>query len=167
MKKPILFIAAAILVAMPNQAQAQNYHKNYGNSRVVNQHQTGLHYSDSSYISCGALSRSAQGKEAGMTNNGLPSTTWGGYIRSPGDGIYNGMDGTMRMENGSVVYADEVNRARFMQQQKQMQQQMRYRQRLMQQNMYSQPQGNFYMPGSNGGAASYSTGVAGYGSYGR
>lgn len=167
MKHLNLILAAAILLSTGSQAaQAQNYHKNYGGSRVVNQNQTGLHYSDSSYINCGTLSRSAQGKQAGMTNNGLPGTTWGGYIRSPGDGIYNGMDGTMRMENGAVVYRDELVRAQMANQMRQQQQMMQYRQRQMQQQ-YPQQQGNFYVPGSNGGAASYSTGVAGYGSYGR
>ena len=63
-----------------------------------------------------------------------------------------------------MVYADEISRAnyaRHMQSQRQ-QMMMVYRQR---QNMNTVQQGNFYVPGSNGGAANYGSGAAGYSSY--
>lgn len=167
MKKAILAMATGSFVLagsiLPANAQ---YHQNYGGSRVVNQNQTGLYHNDPSYISSGTLSRSAQGKQAGMTSgfapSALPSTSWGGYIRNPGDDIYTGANGAMRNGNGSMVYADEIVRANMVKAAQAQQRRMRY-----QQQMYRQPQGNYYVPGSNGGAASYGGGgVASYGSYG-
>lgn len=161
MKKLSLVLAVLCLAGtLPANAQ---YHQNYGGSRVVQQNQTGLYHNDPSYISAGTLSRSAQGKQAGMSTSGLPSTSWGGYIRNPGDDIYTGANGAMRQDNGSMVYADEVMRANMMRQYKSQQQRMRYQQQMMYQQRV--PQGNFYVPGSNGSAANYGSGVSGYGSY--
>lgn len=165
MKKELTFVLGILLAAGASlPVQAQGYHKGYGNGRVVQQNQTGLFYSDPSYISCGTLSRSAQGKQAGMTNNGLPSTSWGGYIRNPGDDIYTGNNGAMRMDNGSMVYGDEIMRANMINQMKQRNAMMRMRQQ-QQRDVYTRQQGNFYVPGSNGGAAGYGSGVSGYGNY--
>jgi hypothetical protein len=159
-----LLLGAILLGGFNVPAQAQ-YHKNYGGSRVTNQNQTGLYHNDPSYISAGTMSRSAQGKNAGVTNAGLPSTSWGGYIRNPGDDIYTGNNGAMRKDNGSMVYGDEIANANrqkaFMAQQRQQQMMMMQ----MQQRQQVQ-QGNYYVPGSNGSAANYgSNGVAVYGSY--
>ncbi len=164
MKKLSLVVIALSILGLSSPAYAQNYHQNYGNGRVVQQNQTGLFHSDASYISSGSLSRSAQGKAAGMTNNGLPSTSWGGYIRNPGDDIYTGNNGAMRMGNGSMVYGDEIMRANMVAAAKRQRQEARFRQQQMM-NMRQQQQGNFYVPGSNGGASSYGSGAAGYGSY--
>lgn len=162
--KQLTLLLGILVLGTSLPAQAQNYHQSYGNGRVVQQNQTGLFYSDPSYISAGTLSRSAQGKQAGMTNNGLPTTSWGGYIRNPGDDIYTGANGAMRMDNGSMVYGDEIMRANMVNQMKRQRAMMQY-QNQQRQNMYRQQQGNFYVPGSNGGAASYGSGVSGYGSY--
>lgn len=162
MKKLSLVLAIlGLAVTLPANAQ---YHQNYGGGRVVQQNQTGLYHNDPSYINCGTLSRSAQGKQAGMTNGGLPNTSWGGYIRNPGDDIYTGANGAMRQDNGSMVYADEVMRANMVRQYKSQQQRMRYQQQ-QQMMMYNRPQGNVYVPGSNGSAANYGSGVSGYGNY--
>lgn len=145
---------------------AQGYHQSYGDSRVVRQNQTGLYNPSGSYLGAGTLSRSATGQAAGSRAGNLPSTTWSASIRAPGDGLYNGADGTMRQENGSVIYADQVMarnaRIRQIQEQRMMQQRM-------QEARYNQPQGNYYVPGSNGSASSYSNsgGVSSYGSYRR
>ena len=161
MKKTILLGLVILSGSLP--VNAQGYHQSYGDSRVVNQSQTGLYTPSSSYLGAGTLSKSATGQNAGIRAGGLPTTVWGGSIRAPGDGLYNGSDGTMRQENGAVIYADQ-----YMARQNQirrMAEQRMFRQR-QQQQQYNAPQGNFYVPGSNGGAAGYgSGGTAGYGSY--
>lgn len=162
----LLWSTVLFLNTLPALAQSYNY--SYGDSRVTNQNQTGLYTPSSTYIGGGTLSQSAQGKDAG-TGGALPTTVMGGYIRTPGDAIYNGQGnaGCIRMPNGSVIYKDDYQRM-------QMQQMARYR-RNQPRNNYQQSyqQGNFYVPGSNGGAASYGSsgggmvyqnGVAGYGS---
>lgn len=172
MWKNVLSGSALLLLATivsTSQANAQSYHVNYGNGRVVKQNQTGLFHNDPSYISAGCMSRSARGLAPGMTvgfaQSTAPTVSWGGFVRQPGDGIYNGSDGTVRMDNGCLNYSDivvqqEMNRMRKeMARQQRMQMQMRYNQRVQQ-------QGNYYMPGSNGGASGYASGgAAGYGSY--
>ena len=171
MKKAALICIATTLfsfTALPAESQA--YHANYSNSRVIKQNQTGLFYNDPSYISAGTLSRSARGLAPGMTvgfaASSAPQVRWGGFVRQPGDGLYNGSDGTMRMENGCVNYTDnylqmELNRMRkqlILQQRQQYLQSMVPRQRI---------QGNFYIPGSNGSAATYGRdgSVASYSSF--
>lgn len=161
MKKVILLGLVILSGGLP--VCAQGYHQSYGDSRVVNQSQTGLYTPSGSYLGAGTLSKSATGQAAGSRAGGLPSTVWGASIRAPGDGLYNGADGTMRQENGSVIYVDQYmarqNQMRRMQEQRMMRQRQ-------QQNQYNAPQGNFYVPGSNGGAAGYgSGGAAGYGNY--
>ena len=171
MWKNVLSGSALFIVAIvsTSPANAQSYHVNYGNGRVVKQNQTGLFHNDPSYISCGALSRSARGLAPGMTvgfaQTQAPTVSWGGFVRQPGDGIYNGSDGTVRMDNGCMNYADivvEQERQRFRKEYIR-QQRMRQAQRM---NMQMQQQGNFYVPGSNGGASGYASGgAASYGSY--
>ncbi|MBX9689600.1 MAG: hypothetical protein K2X27_23015 [Candidatus Obscuribacterales bacterium] len=162
--KKLVFAFGLLFLCAGLPVEAQNYHQSYGNGRVVQQNQTGLFHSDPSYISAGTMSRSAQGKAAGMTNGGLPTTSWGGYIRNPGDDIYTGNNGAMRQQNGSMVYGDEIARANMAAEMKRQRMMMQYQQQ-QRQNYYGRQQGNFYVPGSNGGAANYGSGVSGYGSY--
>lgn len=162
MKKVTLLIGLIFLSGLP--VSAQGYHQSYGDSRVVQQNQTGLYNPSGTYLGAGTLSRSATGQAAGSRAGGLPSTVWGASIRAPGDGLYNGADGTMRQENGSVIYVDQViaknNAIRRQQEAKLM------RQRMQSGYYNRQPQGTLYIPGSNGGAATYgSGGAAGYSSY--
>jgi hypothetical protein len=163
--KRIACLLGIITLASGLPAMAQ-YHQSYGDSRVVNQNQTGLYTPSGTYIGAGTMSRSAQGKQAGSNAGGLPTTSWGGYIRNPGDDIYTGNNGAMRMDNGSMVYGDEIARANAIKRMRQQERMMQYQQRRNMYGRQAQPQGNLYVPGSNGGAANYGSGVAGYGSYG-
>lgn len=160
MRSVVLFLGVTLFLGYLPAALAQTYHYNYGDSRVTNQSQTGLSNPSGTYIGTGTLSQSAQGRNAG-TGGALPNTTMGGYIRTPGDTIYNGQGetGCIRMPNGSVVYKDDYMRMQM----QQMASQRRFRQPTR--NNYYQQQGNFYVPGSNGGAASYGTGGGGTGAY--
>lgn len=166
-----LFLLTLLLSLSASSAEAQTYHKNFGHSRVVRQNQTGLFYSDPSYISCGALSRSARGLAPGMTvgfsASSAPPVRWGSFVRQPGDGLYNGSDGTVRMANGAVNYNDVVLSENMMQIRKYMiwQQRQQYLNSRIQQR-YERP-GNFYVPGSNGGSYRYgfNSSVLAYSSY--
>lgn len=173
MKKTCVFALLASLVAIL-PADAQGYHENYGGTRVIRQNQTGLvgDAGRATYIGVGTMSQTAQGKNPAGNPN-LPGVAMGGTIRTPGDNLYNGAN-TIRMENGSVNYKDNIIREYQMQQ---AMNQQRMMQRRMQNPYYQQRNGNFYVPGSNGGVSSYSApsgggnytynnGVAGYGSYG-
>lgn len=168
MKKQTILLGILLLsIGLPANAQ---YHKNYGGARVTNQNQIGLYHNDSSYVSTGTLGQSARDggqHKAGLQTGGLPSTSWGGYIRNPGDDIYTGANGAMRQDNGSMVYGDEIARANAQKRamaQRQQQQQMMMQ---MQQRRYGGgQQGTYYQPGSNGAAANYgSGGAATYSSY--
>ena len=150
-KKAIALVAFLAVQAVP--AFAQNYHYNYGDSRVVNQNQTGLYTPAATYIGAGTLSRSAQGKNAGV-GAALPAVNMGSHVRTAGDNMYNNQ-GTERMSNGALVYSDDIQRAAAMKQARyRRQQQMNF---MRQQQMYrtQAPQGNLYIPGSNGSAATY------------
>lgn len=149
MKTKSGLILAAILATQTIPAFAQ-YHYSYGDSRVTNQHQTGLYNPSSTYLGAGTLSQSAQGKAAGI-GGALPSVNMGAHVRTPGDNMYNN-DGTDRMYNGAFIYEDQkqqilrtkamkIQRQRMLMQQQQRQQQV-------------QP-GYVYMPGSNGASANY------------
>lgn len=93
-KKSELFaykLIAAILAFGCLPAGAQSYHYSYGNSRVVNQNQTGLYTPSSTYIGGGTMSRSAQGLPAGVSSSGLsglPQTNFGATVTTPGDNQY-------------------------------------------------------------------------------
>lgn len=72
-------------------AGAQSYHYSWGNSRVVNQNQTGLYMPSSTYIGSGTLSRSAQNLPAGVSSggmSGLPQTSFSPSVSTPGDNQY-------------------------------------------------------------------------------
>ncbi|SRR5579875_675496 len=90
MKSVVAFFTLAFVAGSP--ALAQGYSYSYGNSRVINQSQTGLYSPSSTYIGSGTLSRSAQGMQAGMStipaSNGLPPVHMGGTIGTPGDNQY-------------------------------------------------------------------------------
>lgn len=144
-------VVAAIILGQASPAFAQ-YHYSYGSSRVTNQNQTGLYRPAGTYIGCGTMSQSAQGKGAGVGGT-LPSVNMGSHVRTPGDNIYND-DGTERVGNGALVYKDEqeaMYRRQAAKRNSVLRRQM-YQERMQQQ---VQQQGNFYMPGSNGAAASY------------
>ncbi len=145
------FFVAALLVGQCMPAFAQ-YHYSHGDSRVVNQNQTGLYHPSATYIGNGTMSQSAQGKGAGV-GGALPAVNMGSHVRTPGDNIYNN-DGSDRMGNGALVYKDQeeaMSQAQRMKYRRMMARQM------AQQRMYQQQQqGTYYVPGSNGAGASYS-----------
>jgi hypothetical protein len=153
MKKTTLLVSLLLLGSL-TPAQAQ-YHYGYGNSRVTNQNQTGLFHPEREYIGCGTLSKSAQGKVAGIGSD-LPVVNMGSHIRTPGDTMYNGQ-GTMHDTNGSFLYQDQYQHRENVRYQRWQRQQ----QALMQQQQVQaapQQRGNFYVPGSNGdGTATYAT----------
>ncbi len=72
-------------------ALSQNYHANYGGSRVINQNQTGLSNPSGTYIGPGTMSQTARGLPPGgsgaMSNPGLPRVNMGANIRTPGDNM--------------------------------------------------------------------------------
>jgi hypothetical protein len=136
---------------LPSFAQA--YNESFGGSRVIYQNQTGLFNPSSTYIGAGTLSRSAQGKGAGI-GGALPAVNMGSHVRTPGDNLYNN-DGTDRLNNGALVYQDQ-------EQEMMRQDRHRYQTALARQRALDarnaprpQPQGNLYVPGSNGGTAGY------------
>jgi hypothetical protein len=153
----IAFAFAVLAGQLPANAQ---YHYSYGNSRVVNQSQTGLYTPSSTYIGAGTLSRSAQGKAAGIGAD-LPVVNMGSHVRTAGDNLYNG-NGTDRMGNGALIYKDQEaaiaarQRAKYLRQQ----QAAMMRQRAA---AIRQQQGYFYVPGSNGATATYGTAGSGGG----
>jgi hypothetical protein len=147
-------LVTTLLLGQSVPAFAQ-YHYSYGNSKVTNQNQTGLYHPSGTYIGCGTMSQSAQGKAAGV-GSGLPSVNMGSHVRTPGDNIYNG-DGTDRMYNGAMIYKDQeaalFNKGKA-------RRSAAYRRMMAQQAMQNQQrtQGYAYVPGSNGAAATYSSG---------
>mgnify|MGYP003385210985 CR=1 FL=1 len=175
-KSCVLALVISLLAALG--AEAQNYHENYGGTRVVRQNQTGLvgDAGRSTYIGVGTMSQTAQGKQV-SGNPALPGVSMGGTIRTPGDNLYNGSN-TIRMEDGSINYKDNIIREYQMRQSMQQQRILRqWQQNGGGANQYGRQNGNFYVPGSNGGVSSYGSsstggnytynnGVAGYGSYG-
>ncbi len=70
---------------------AQGYSYNYGGSRVTKQGSIGLNNHDSTYISPGTISQSAQGINSGyQLNPGLPSVSLGRNVKTAGDNFYYG-----------------------------------------------------------------------------
>jgi hypothetical protein len=152
---PIAYLMTTALACSYFQlpSLAQEYHASYGGSKVIYQNQTGLYNPSSTYIGPGTLSRSAQGKGAGI-GGGLPAVNMGSHVRTPGDNLYNN-DGTDRLTNGALVYQDQ-------EQEMMRQDRQRYRNALARERALEarraprqQPQGNLYIPGSNGGTAGY------------
>jgi hypothetical protein len=150
MKFAGLLVTALVLgQSLPAFAQ---YHYSYGNSRVTNQNQTGLYHPSATYIGCGTMSQSAQGKSAGV-GGALPSVNMGSHVRTPGDNMYNN-DGTDRMYNGALVYRDQEEAMYRKAAQKQRAAIMRQRW-LETASQQQQQQGYVYVPGSNGAASTY------------
>ena len=145
--------ALASIFALAVPALAQTYHMEYGGSRVVQQNQTGLYMPSSTYIGAGTLSRSAQGKKAGVGSS-LPAVNMGSTVRTPGDNMYNN-DGTDRQANGAFIYQD-TERAIIIDQARS-QQLARQRQLMLERRRSQGPQGHLYVPGSNTGTATYGT----------
>jgi hypothetical protein len=149
--KQAIFIA--LLLGLNNNVIAQTYNYSYGDSRVINQSQTGLYMPSGTYIGSGTLSQSAQGKNAGV-GGALPTVNMGGHVRTPGDNLYSGNE-SLRTENGSFMYRDELDRQRKLQIL-----QLRRKQAIInrqnQKNQQQVQQGNLYTPGQNqSGAATY------------
>lgn len=157
MKNNALFLAALLsITALP--AFAQQYHKSYGNTRVVQQNQTGLYTPSATYIGAGTMSRSAQGKSAGV-GAALPVVNMGSHVRTAGDNMYNDQ-GSMRASNGAFLYQDQYMMEQNRKRQAAMAQQQRQQQMMMRNN--PRPQGNLYVPGQNGAATVQSGGQTYY-----
>lgn len=147
-------LMTAVLVlgstACPAFGQAYNY--SYGNTRVIQQNQTGLYMPSSTYIGPGTLSRSAQGKTAGVGGS-LPAVNMGSHVRTPGDNLYDN-DGTDRQSNGALIYQDQ-ERAIAAQRQRKYQLMLARERQLEARQAVVKTQGNLYIPGSNGATSGY------------
>lgn len=147
-----LALSAAILSVSVLPAAAQNYHYNYGNSRVVNQSQVGYVQHESTYIPTGAINNTAKGVVTGgvgqKANQLLPGVSWGRTVGTSGDNFYLG-GAPDKFKTAVPQYAVTPQRTitvgggRNGQRGGAVQQQQ-------------QPQGFVYVPGQNGGAANYS-----------
>lgn len=104
----VLTAFGTALAASP--ALSQGYHYSSGNARVVNQNQTGLYYSESTYIGPGTISKTAQGKSVSgaQANPLLPKVPWGANIATPGDNFYT-KDKITPMQNGTPVGVPQAN----------------------------------------------------------
>lgn len=160
----------ALLPASAQNGQGTGlYNQNYGGGRVCKMHQNGLvgDAGRATYIGVGTMSQTAQGK-SWYGGSGLPQTNLGGTIRTPGDNLYNGANGAVRVENGAINYADNIMRNNMAK--RAMAEERAYQQWVNSgglQRMRSQYQGgNYYQPGSNGGVSTYgSSGGGGRYSY--
>lgn len=147
MKNSALLLATLLsITVLPSFAQG--YHKSYGNSRVVQQNQTGLYTPSATYIGAGTLSRSAQGKCAGV-GAALPVVNMGSHVRTAGDNMYNDQ-GSMRATNGAFLYQDQYMAEQARKKQAALAQQAKIMAR--QRGQVRQGGGNFYVPGQNGSA---------------
>jgi hypothetical protein len=119
------------------------YHYSYGNSRVVQQDQTGLNRPSDTYIGSGTLSKSAQGAQqvGPQVNPGLPRVNHGAYIGTPGDNLYGAHPILSPAE-------EQQERTQMMLQ--------RQRRRVLTQPrpQSEEPKGFLYQPGENLGAGS-------------
>lgn len=147
-----LALSAAVISASILPAAAQNYHYNYGNSRVVNQSQVGYVQHESTYIPTGAINNTAKGVVTGgvgqKANALLPGVTWGRTVGTSGDNFYLG-GAPDKYKSAVPNYAVTPQRTLTMGGGQQGGQR-----RVVQQQQ--QPQGYFYVPGQNGGTANYS-----------
>jgi hypothetical protein len=151
MKTISTFLSAMVLVGLSLPVNAQEYHRDFGGARVVQQNMTGLYNPSATYIGAGTLSRSAQGKGSGIGGS-LPAVNMGSTVRTPGDNLYNN-DGTDRQGNGALIYQD-TERA--------MAAQTRYKMSVARARAQAKakaqaqgPKGNLYIPGSNNGTSTY------------
>jgi hypothetical protein len=114
MKASFAGMAACLSLCLVAAAQApalcQNYHANYGGSRVINQGQTGLANPSGTYIGPGTMSQSARGLppggSSGISNPGLPRVNMGANIRTPGDNMYTQKPATQRQANPGLPRAN-------------------------------------------------------------
>ncbi len=147
-----LALTVAILSASALPATAQNYHYNYGNSRVVNQSSVGYVQHENTYIPTGAINNTAKGVITGgvgqKANQLLPGVTWGRTVGTSGDNFYLG-GAPDKYKSAVPSYAVTPQRTITMGGGQ------RNGQRRVQQGGQQQQQGYFYVPGQNGGTASY------------
>ncbi len=141
------------VVALP--ASAQNYHYNYGNSRVINQSSVGYVQHETTYIPTGAINNTAKGVITGgvgqKANALLPGVSWGRTVGTSGDNFYQGA-APDKYKSAVPDYAQTPQRTivvnggagrRVVGQQQYVQQQRQ------------QPRGYLYQPGQNGGTPNY------------
>jgi len=145
-------LSALVLAASVLPAAAQNYHYNYGNSRVVNQSSVGYVQHESTYIPTGAINNTAKGIVTGgvgqKANQLLPGVTWGRTVGTSGDNFYLG-GAPDKYKTAVPSYAQTPQRTITVGGQGQ---QRRGNGQMQQQQ---QQQGYFYVPGQNGGSANY------------
>jgi len=150
--KIVSLLALALLCGTQAPTLAQTYHREYGGSRVIQQNMTGLYTPSATYIGAGTLSRSAQGKSAGV-GGALPAVNMGSTVRTPGDNLYNN-DGSDRQANGALIYQDtELAIVKNNFRKAELARRRAYYQERQQAKV--QAQGNLYIPGSNTGTSTY------------
>ncbi len=142
----VITLCAAVL-----PANAQNYHYNYGNSRVVNQSSVGYVQHESTYIPTGAINNTAKGVITGgvgqKANQLLPGVSWGRTVGTSGDNFYLG-GAPDKFKTAVPTYAVTPQKTITVGGQQ-------GGQRRPVQQQQQQQQGYFYVPGQNGGAANY------------
>ncbi|MDZ4838250.1 MAG: hypothetical protein SGJ27_31085 [Candidatus Melainabacteria bacterium] len=148
-----LALSAAILSVSVLPAAAQNYHYNYGNSRVVNQSSVGYVQHENTYIPTGAINNTAKGVVTGgvgqKANNLLPGVAWGRTVGTSGDNFYMG-GAPDKFKSAVPNYAVTPQRTITVGGAKGGQR------RGGRQQQQQQQQGYFYVPGQNGSTANYS-----------
>jgi hypothetical protein len=147
-------LSAIILSACVLPASAQNYHYNYGNSRVVNQSSVGYVQHETTYIPTGAINNTAKGVVTGgvgqKANQLLPGVSWGRTVGTSGDNFYLG-GAPDKYKSAVPSYAQTPQRTITLGGGQQGQRRLLQGQQQQQQ----QQQGYFYTPGQNGGPANY------------
>jgi hypothetical protein len=90
MNRSALLLFSVLLVCPSAFAQGVSYNYRYGDSRIINQSETGLSHPSGTYIGPGTFSKSAQGiaEKGSQANPGLPKVNAGGFIGTPGDNLY-------------------------------------------------------------------------------
>jgi hypothetical protein len=166
--RTLLVGAVVVASSLPADAQVvtsyQGYQRNGNNGRANYaafysiDPARGARRTDPVYISPGTLGVSG-GVNTSLFYNIGARPSWGLYLKDPGDGVYSHKDGA-RVQD--IVGTNELRAQRQYSEMMQQQTQMIMRQR---QNTYNVQQGNFYMPGSNGGTVNNGSAVAGYASY--
>lgn len=147
-----LALSAVLLSVSVLPAAAQNYHYNYGNSRVVNQSSVGYVQHESTYIPTGAINNTAKGVVTGgvgqKANQLLPGVSWGRTVGTSGDNFYLG-GAPDKYKSAVPSYAVTPQRTITMG--------GGAGGRNGQRRVQQQPvqQGYAYVPGQNGGTANY------------
>ncbi len=166
MKNSKVLSALLIVLAVGTPAFAQGangYHYNYGTSRVINQGSVGYYQHGTTYIPTGSINNTAKGIVTGgigqEANPSLPGVKWGRTVGTSGDNFYLG-GAPDKYKTAVPTYAQTPQRTLIMGGNKGGQQQQVIYQQPQQQQ---QQRGYLYVPGQNGGAASYAnTGSTGY-----